>query len=171
LGCIGRRCGHDFSNTPDNGGVHVHPGNQRRSTIGASATEDAILRGRIYSSHGILDSSYDDMDFKNEAEPFFINPKTMDEVIIPPHGNVTIGPFFFRPPSNHYYSTLLSLQNNITGLETFSIHGEGAMPKLAFFDKNEDADHIEMRFGKPAIVFKGEKSSRTTARDKIGIPG
>ena len=157
LGCIGRRCGYDFSNTPDNGGVHVHPRNQRRSTVGASATEDAILRGRIYSSHGILDSSYDDMDFENEAEPFFINPKTMDEVIIPPHGNATIGPFFFRPPSDDYYSTLLSLQNNITGLETFSIHGEGAIAKLAFFDKNEDADHIEMRFGKPAIIFKGEK--------------
>lgn len=151
LGCTDRRCGCSFPNTPNN------PSKQRRSTVGASAAQDSKLRGRIYSTHGILDSSYDAVDFKMKTQPFSMDLKALDDVIIAPYENVTIGPFFFRPPSNDYFSASLSIQNNFTGLETFSIYGEGASAKLTFFDKNELADDIEMRFGKPALVFKGEK--------------
>ena len=151
LGCTDRRCGCNFPITHDN------LSKQRRSTVGASATQNAILRGRIYSAHGILDSSHDDADFKIQTQPFFMELKTMDEVTIPPFGNITVGPFFFRPPSNHYFSTLLSIQNNFTGLETFSIYGEGASVKLAFFDSVKDAGDLDMRFGKSALEFYGDK--------------
>lgn len=157
VGCTGRRCSY-MPNQSNSGTNEFQMHQLRRSSIGASSAKDSELRGRIYSSHGILDSTFESSDKKSKAEPFSVQSISLAELILPPHANTAIGPIYFRPDSRQHFSSVLSVQNNITGLESFKVRGLGATVKLVFLDR-DDSDEIEVRFGKTYLPFEGSNTS------------
>lgn len=100
----------------------------------------------------------------------------LDEVIIPPHGKMEIGPIFFRPPGrttilgceaakgtkfakeceSQEFQSLIFLENSLTGLERVVMRGKALWEKIVILDPNlDEMGSIEVRNGIQTLVFHG----------------
>jgi len=148
-GCVGRRCGFRFSNVKEYREVE----SSNYSPIGASASNGVILRGRSYDGTG-KEKSIPSMK-PNDLHPFALGSKSLDEVVIEPFGTGLLGPISFRPPSRSTFSSVIHIENSMTGFESVHIEGKGGIEKIAFADVGASGGDVELRYGKPSLVFPG----------------
>lgn len=119
--------------------------------------------------------------------PFAIPFSSLDEVVIPPYGTAEVGPILFRPPGRYLalgcdlvrysdatywghkvgelcetemFSSMVLLENSLTGIERIQLKGKSLWEHLYFIDPaptgNDDAfGDIEMRNGRSTLVFGG----------------
>ena len=121
-------------------------------------------------------------------QAFAIPFSGLDEIILPPFGVGDIGPIFFRPPGRFRslgcglarasgarywsdgsrencetedFSSMVFLENSLTGLERIELRGKGQVERLYFLDSPSDdgTGDIEMRSGRSMLVFSGSGES------------
>ena len=76
-------------------------------------------------------------------------------MVIEPFGKGQLGPISFRPPSRSKFSSVIHIENSLTGFESVHIEGKGGVEKLAFADVGPTGGDVELRYGKPSLVFPG----------------
>jgi len=147
---------------------------QLASPFGAAAAAGITLYGRMRSSlpHVNLRSTDEPLYVAGDDNPagkhggpsaFAIPYSALDDVIIPPFGEVELGPIFFRPPgrysvhgcqteadnriisvsgngekakacSSDVYQSMVYLENSLTGLERISLRGKATWERIVFLD-------------------------------------
>ncbi len=120
-------------------------------------------------------------------QAFAIPFSSLDEIILPPFGTGEIGPILFRPPGRSLalgcdtvkfsdsgywgvefgnlcqstsFSSMVFLENSLTGIERVQLKGESVWDNLYFLDPpgRDDGDafgDIELRNGRSTLVFDG----------------
>jgi hypothetical protein len=121
-------------------------------------------------------------------QAFAIPFSGLDEIILPPYGVGYLGPIFFRPPGRsrvigcdlarasgarywsvgsrdlcetEEFSSMVFLENSLTGLERIELRGKGQVERLYFLDppSSDGTGGIEMRSGRSMLVFPGNGES------------
>ena len=122
---------------------------------------------------------------------FALPYSAIDEIIIPPFGEVELGPLLFRPPgrtkklgceaisskrrsdscmSQSFISTIY-IENSLTGIEEVSIEGKALWEKIVFLSPNptDGFDDIELRNGYPTLLLSSTPGSSSSARQPLAI--
>ena len=121
-------------------------------------------------------------------QAFAIPFSGLDEIILPPYGVGDLGPIYFRPPgryrslgcglaresgARHWgdssrnlcetedFSSMVFLENSLTGLERIELRGKGQVERLYFLDSpsKDGTGDIELRSGRSMLVFSGNGQS------------
>lgn len=188
VGC-GNRCGLRNERQPN---FEIIVNLAPTSPIGASAAIGKFLIGRQRSAPGLVDIyNTADNDFSLLAggslisggqgpSAFAIPFSALDEIIVPPFGEVELGPILFRPPGrtriigceastgsvqyehceSQEFEGNVFIENSLTGLERVTLRGKALLEKVVFVDPSDaEFGNIELRYGHSTLVFPG------TARD------
>ena len=117
---------------------------------------------------------------------FALPYSALDEIVIPPFGEVELGPVLFRPPgrtrqlgcdaiaskqisdickSQTFISTIF-IENSLTGIEEVSVEGKALWEKIVFLspDPIDGFDDIEMRDGYPTLIFSSHATLSSSVR-------
>lgn len=163
------------------------------SPIGASAAMGKFLVGRQRSSAGLVNIYMAaDALFAGGSlisggigpSAFAIPFSALDEIIVPPFGEVELGPILFRPPGrtsivgceasagsvqydhceSQEFEGNVFLENSLTGLERITLRGKALMEKVVFVDPTDmEFGNIELRYGHSALVFPGTAAATSDA--------
>jgi hypothetical protein len=156
------------------------------SPIGASAAAGHVLIGRertltqqgneIVKPSISLTAGASLISDGSGPAAFGVPLSSLDEVIIPPYGQMEIGPIFFRPPGrstilgcestkgtkfaaqceSQEFESLLFLENSLTGLERVVLRGKALWEKIVILDPNlDEMGSIENRNGIQTLIFDG----------------
>lgn len=162
------------------------------SAIGASAAVGATLSGQMRSKNANANQNQPGhSEHRIEAggslrtarmgpAAFAMPFSALDEVIIPPFGEIEVGPILFRPAGrfkslgcqslretgvqgaceSDVFESLLFIENSFSGLERVVLRGTGLVERIDFVDSAEVGESsnfssIELRDGNPSLVFSG----------------
>eukprot|EP00978_Attheya_sp_CCMP212_P018009 scaffold48735_cov59-Attheya_sp.AAC.1 len=186
LGC-GKRCGIKDENLEEDTTekMMLQMREKSFSVIGASAAENEELIGypsdiyfkthREYLRSLPTAEAYErDLDIPGLnaplPAPFALSLSALEEYLVEPYSNITLGPIYFRPTAHTFeggfdgvvrqFQTEIFLENSLTGFERLVLRGEGLIEKVAFLDSGlaDSTGDLESRYGQSALMFSGSGS-------------